>query len=347
MCSLTRRWLVATALLVALLVAAGPGFADYDKLFRFKNRTSDPQTALFVALNALEVVTAYYESTEFCPWGNPTTSVANYGGVNCTTLTYSKAGTSIPGGGLDTSRVRVGWNTSDHDCRLRGLYWGTDTSGTSITDASEYGTVPGGGELTKVGNNYRWTIINDTGGQLALTNVEWDIFDASDNLDKAGLEEIASSGIIGKRLGLAGATQARNANAAAFAAYANGDRTTANTQWGTARTQADAANDNQQAGRGRTMARIKGRLTNRRGGNGPPLEDEPPGMPANRRLPARGQAGNSFSFIIQGNRAKVGDSIVIHGQVLSTANSTKGAPEVLVDWVDRVIIRDNVPAARN
>lgn len=334
-------------LLAALLMAAGPGHAEYDKLFRFKNRTSDPQTAVFVALNALEVITAYYESAEFCPWGNPTTSIANYGGVNCTTLTYSGGGVSIPGGGLSTSRVRVGWNTSDHDCRLRGLYWGTDTSGTSITDASEYGTVPGGGELTKVGQNYRWTIINDTDDQLPLTNVEWDIFDSSANLSKTDLEEIASSGIIGKRLGLAGATQARNANAAAFAAYANGDRATANTEWNTARTRANAAADNQQAGPKRTMARIKGRLANRRGANGPPLEDEPPGMPANRRLPARGQAGNSFSFIIQGNRVKVGDSIVIHGQVLSAANSTKGAPEVLVDWVDRVIIRDNVPTARN
>ncbi|HJN15584.1 MAG TPA: hypothetical protein QGH10_08845, partial [Armatimonadota bacterium] len=250
-----KRSFALAVVLIALLglIAATACHADYDKLFRFKNRTATAQAVAFVVLNALEVPTAFYQNATYCPWGDPTVGTATYGGVLCTTMTYQKAGVSIPGGGGANSRARVGWNTADSSCRLSGLYWGTDANGVSITDASEYGTVPGGGELTTVGNNYRWTIYNDTAGELAMTNVEWDIFAAAETLDKDDLVDIATDGIIGKRLQMAGAPAAAAAreNAAAFAAFAEGNTAAANAAWGRAETAADGVPDNRGAGRKR------------------------------------------------------------------------------------------------
>jgi len=333
-----KRSFALTVVLITLLsvITAAACHAEYDKLFRFKNRTTTTQDGVYVVLNALELTTAFYADATYCPWGNPTVGLATINGIPCTTLTYAKAGTSMAVG----VRARVGWNTADQECRLSGLYWRAGTTDTCITDASEYGTVPGGGALTKVRDNWVWTIYNDTGGDLAMTNVEWDVFEADDQIKKADLVEVATNGIIGERLKMAGAPAATAAteNAAACADFADGNTVAANAAWGRARAAADLVTGNPSAARGngnanrrRDMARIKTKM-GARGQNGPPLEDRP------GNAPARLAVGANFTIEIPVSEVKKGDSLVIHGQIISNVAGADGGFPVLVDWVDRVPI---------
>jgi hypothetical protein len=322
-----------SALLLSVLL---PAHAGYDKLYRFRNRTGSGQTGCFVVLNALEVIGAQY--TVAPPdghnhWGPATAGVALIGGVYCTTLDWdADPDVTVPGDGSKDSIVKIGWNTADHSCRLRSLNWGHDASGAAISDPNATGDVPGGGGLRRQGNNYVWTVVNDTPGTLRLTDVELGTFDNSLSMDD--LAEVAASGVVGRWIsilrrrlggGNAGfARRARNENTTGFEAWANGDRQQARGRWNQALAQMRRLQNVPPALANRVQ-RLTAALQRQ-----PAFEERPPGLP--NSLPPRGTA----TVTIPTNQVPVGGSAVMHGQVLDSQN------RVVLDWVDQAEIKSDL-----
>ncbi len=288
-------------------------------------------------MNALEVFTGFYENATYCPWPMPPDRSFDVTGTK-STLHYNDGGPIA-----HLQRVRVGWNTASHSCRLSGMCWGPNANGIPITKASEYGTVPGGGTLTKVGPNYQWTIHNDTPGKLALTNIEFDIFTKDDGLTADDLVDIATNGILGTRLALAGwkARHARRHYVRACAAFVDGDVGAADDAWKLAKAEANKLSDRHPAGDGQTMRRIKDRMRVKRPKKSP--KEERPTKPPPASLPP----GGEYSFLIPQKDVGSRGSLVIHGQTLSEKPAPGGGPIVLVDWVDRVLLdRKAVPTEK-
>ena len=166
----SRAYLLTALSLVVALAAVVPAHASYDKLYRFKNLTGNNQTGVFAVLNALEAVGAQYTG-DLNPWGAATPGILLISGVYCTTLAWDGGATVVP-----DQVVKIGWNTTDHNCHLRDMNWGSDTSGPDITNYTELGDIPGGGLLKREGNNYVWTFTNDTDRELHLPKVGMTVF---------------------------------------------------------------------------------------------------------------------------------------------------------------------------
>lgn len=331
-----RGHFLSAAIGALVLSALLPAHAGYDKLYRFRNRTGTPQTGCYVVLNALEVIGAQYTVAPpdgHNPWGPAAAGVAVIGGLYCTTLDWdADPDVSVPGDGSKDSIVKIGWNTADHSCRLRSLNWGHNASGPVISDPNATGDVPGGGGLRRQGNNYVWTIINDTPGTLRLTDVELGTFD--NRLSMNDLAEVAASGVVGEWVsilqrrfagGNAGfARRARNENTSGFDAWADGNRQQARGRWSQALAQMRRLQNVPPALADRVQ-RLTAALQRQ-----PAFEERPPGLP--NALAPQGTA----TVTIPTNQVPVGGSVVMHGQVLDSQN------RVVLDWVDQAEIKTDL-----
>jgi hypothetical protein len=324
-------------LLVAglLLGALGPAGASYDKLYRFRNCTGQDQVGVYVVLNALEIIGAQYTlapPSGFNPWGAATPAIKTINGVQCTTLTWdADPDVSVPGDCTEAGIVKIGWNTTDHSCRLRGLNWGHDTSGPAIVDPIELGDVPGGGMLVRQGAQYVWTFTNDTANALHLDDVEFGTFE-QERLSLDALADLADVGIVGTRIsrlsqrpGFGGQPNdlrpVRDALAAGAKAYANGNGAAARRAWRQAAAGLDAVIQrpgHSEAWKGETQ-RLRGLLART-----PPREARP------GKMPNALAAGASCDITIPANTVQPGDALVLHGCLRDAGG------RVVLDWVDQV-----------
>ncbi len=176
---MTRKRLVhfsvaAALLVVFVVVLALPADAAYTKLYRVKNTTGINQASLRATNNALEMIVGYTATPT--AWKPPAISNVLRSGVWCTQLMF---------GGLGTPYVApnaygyIGWRTADSGCRLCDMRWRAP-NGTlyPVTSATQTAGVPGGGEVQYINGQYVWTLINDTGAPIDLSNVSLAVLDA-------------------------------------------------------------------------------------------------------------------------------------------------------------------------
>ena len=358
----TRTAFLLVIVVAFAICAAVPALA-YDKLYRFKNRTTVPQSNVQVILNGLEVTVGQYTDATYNPWGEGATSFQINGGTYDTSIAW---GYDVAADIAPLERVRLGWNVSDGDCRLRSLAW-VDAAGNlvPITDGSEYGSVPGGGRLL---DGLIWEVINDTLGILQLTQVQvnsftYDLGVGGDN----ELQVIATIGVTGQLMILLGEDitglwaddaindptvnslwrkldNALEDNEVAYAAQDAGNTPAAITSWTRAARHVGTIIKELETGRKKKTVREDAYLILQpQAAEIQRLLAQLPGVD-----PVELQGGGTLpdalnpteSFLIDLNEygAQTGDSVVLTGTVLGLDGT------VQLNWVDQVILKPNLTA---
>ncbi len=173
---------------VFVMSVALPARAEYTKLYKFWNKTPDPQSSVRAITNGLEGVTAFYVAPGTWTEG---TSYMLFDGTFSTSITYTGPARLVG------EKLNIGWTTADNSCRLRDLRWG---GGQSINPVQREG-VPGGGwvEYDPVtGEPIAYWITNDTDQPITLTNTDLELFGVA--LSAAELDAVLDEGLVGLRV---------------------------------------------------------------------------------------------------------------------------------------------------
>ncbi len=345
--------LLVVLVAVVVLGTVLPAQAGYHKMFRFSS-PSQPRSGVNVTLNGLEVITGEYTGT-MNPWGAATPGTAVLSGAYCSTLSYGGASASAG------QTVKVGWNTSDGSCRLRDLRW---PNGDSIVPV-DIGDIPGGGYVLQQNGSYFWVFTNDTPEWIRLTNVEFGAF-AGLSLSTDDLARVTDEGIVGELIFLLRAQvlyadaqgwipdpsarsltgkldSATQALVSGLAAYRAGDPTAARTWWNRAIKYMQTFVS--EVTTGRKNGRIREDLATvwvadaneiiERLGLLPEGESPPWQLPGGNVVAP--DAAVTIPLVDEnGQGVAVGDSVVLHGQLLDDTG------EVLVDWADGVLITSDM-----
>ncbi len=180
------QWRVAVLMLAVLLAASLPAGAEYTKLYRIYNHHTDPprtMQGIDVVNNSLEVVTRQFSAPS--NWKPATVSNIVYYGTYCTRLVFEGGGIVLPG-----NPAKVGWSTSDNNCRLRRMKW-IDEGGVmrALYDPEQLQGVAGGGEVRydPETGEYVWLLINDTEEPIDLSNVSLQVLEVA----PATIDELA------------------------------------------------------------------------------------------------------------------------------------------------------------
>ncbi|MFQ6097213.1 MAG: hypothetical protein ACE5O2_05745, partial [Armatimonadota bacterium] len=182
------QWLVVGAAIVVMVAGGLPAQAQYTKLYQFTNTTGASRSGAQATVYGFEALTAAYAGP--VEW-TPGSTYTVFSGLWSTVVYFWQA--DLPHGTTQT----IGWTTADNSCYLLDLRY---LSGTGI--APDYsGGVPGGGgvEWDDEKGAYVWTVTNDTGADIQLSNVQVGTY--TYDLDYDGLSETASEGgVAGKRV---------------------------------------------------------------------------------------------------------------------------------------------------
>ncbi len=176
-------------LALVVLLAVGTGFqaqAQFSKLYRFTN-TAGTQNSVRAIMHGFEISGGfdYADPGDWAPagWG-----FLWFGG-------YFSTGATFGGGAVGNGDVvTIGWRTSDYNCYMRDLRWG---SGVAVMPAV-LGGVPGGAEVVwdPVTGTATVTITNETDEIIELTGTDFGVFAGELNLD-----ELADLDLVALRVG--------------------------------------------------------------------------------------------------------------------------------------------------
>ena len=162
---------------LVVLLAVGTGFqaqAQYSKLYQFSNATGIDQSSVRAIMHGFEVSSGF-DYADPGAWAPAGWGFLWFTGYFSTGATFG--GSPVANGDV----VTIGWRTSDYNCYMRDLRWG---SGVAVMPAV-LGGVPGGAEVVwdPVTGEATVTITNETDDTIYLEGTDFGVFGGELSLD--------------------------------------------------------------------------------------------------------------------------------------------------------------------